>query len=382
MAPISLDPDADLTIHVIQRGPVKFRQVEFKVLTAAISASPYWHTFIRYRSGTAGIAANTTHVEDTGITIVAIEIVLRSLHRAYYSNVGKAQASGEQLKSSESVTSGEESSRHKAAAESGVACLPSQAPTNISALDEATVVLLEDPKGVDAHIPRRLWSADIDDVWGVLALLNLEIPHECPGKFGVDWKVVSPWYRVWRRTTFATFNTQADFEKTLFPTFAFKDEEGSRYATKWLCQNTSVGNIAEYSPLVHTQGTQWYLHLHLPREVISRLRVRRSLLRAKVSEEIWSIVRGPRGWLSASGNCCCWVVAQYNYLEALQKAGVLCPELDRKKTIMELVECIKTVEYREPLNPCLKCTNANITQSLQMVIKTASNFDGMNLFGI
>lgn len=252
-----------------QGGPVKFKQIEFKVLTAAISVSSYWNTFVLYKNGTAGIAANATNVEDTGITIVAIEIVLRSLHRAYYNKVGKAQGSDEQLKSSESVASGEASIGHKAAAGSGVACLPNQAPADISAPDEATVVQLEDPKGVEAHFPQRLWSVDIDDVWGVLALVNLGSPSsEYPGKFDVDWTVVSPWYRVWRRASFATFNTQPDFEKALFSAFAFKDEEGFKSATRWLCQNTSVGNIAEYSPLVHSQGTQWYLHLHLPREVI------------------------------------------------------------------------------------------------------------------
>lgn len=72
-------------------------------------------------------------------------------------------------------------------------------------------------------------------------------------------------------------------------------------------------------------------------------------------------------------------MAHYNYLKALQKAGVLCPELDHKKNIMELVKLMEKVEYEEPLNACVKCSNANVTSHLGEAIRVASNFKGITI---
>lgn len=38
---------------------------------------------------------------------------------------------------------------------------------------------------------------------------------------------------------------------------------------------------------------------------------------------------------------------------------------------MELVELMKTAEYEEPLDPCLKCSKANITSHLRSAIRVA-----------
>lgn len=72
-------------------------------------------------------------------------------------------------------------------------------------------------------------------------------------------------------------------------------------------------------------------------------------------------------------------MAHYNYLKALEEAGVLCPELDHKKTIMELVKRMKTVEYEEPLNACMKCSKANITSHLGEAIGVGSVFQGITI---
>ncbi|KAK7729229.1 urea permease [Diaporthe eres] len=301
MAPTSLDPNADTLVRVVQRGPVTFKQTEFKVLAAAISVCRYWEAFIRHMNGTSGFKPNNTHVEDTGITIVAVEIVLRGLHQAYHH---RQSNSGSPNEGDENSVEGQVTNNESVTVSDGGAAPP------LGAMD------------VDVYFPQELVKADIDDVWGVLALVNLEIVDKShKGKFDLDRKVVESWFLKWRETSFATFNTQTDFEKVLFPTFAFEDSKGFRLATKWLCQRTSVGNIAEYSPMVHSQGTQ-------------------------------------------CDKCACWVVAHYNYLKALEEAGVLCPELDHKKTIMELVKRMKTVEYEEPLNACMKCSKANITSHL------------------
>lgn len=58
---------------------------------------------------------------------------------------------------------------------------------------------------------------------------------------------------------------------------------------------------------------------------------------------------------------------------------MLCPELDHKKTIMELVERMETVEYEEPLNACVKCSNANITTNLRAAIQVGSAYEGINI---
>lgn len=370
---ISLDPNADTLIRVIQQGPVEFEEKEYKVLAAALSASPYWGSFIRHMNGTSGFKPNKEHIEDTGITIVAVEIVLRGLHRLYRKRESMrttASSTETGVKTSEPVKISE--------------------PVKTSASAKIEKSSPEKNEGLSPREP-----SDIDDVWGVLALINLSFDgKEHKGKFNVDSNVVVDWFHWWRRTNFATFNTQADFEKVLFPTFAFQDDEGFRFATKWLCQRTSVGNIQEYSPLVHTQGTQWYLHLHLPKSVIcecshtskltslysdsktAQIRIARSKLRREISNEIWSIVRGEGGWLS-NAKCDCWVVAHYNYLNALKKAGVLSPELDRKKTIMELVQSMRKVEYKEPLDPCRKCSTAEITCHLKSAIQIAESFKGL-----
>jgi len=255
-----------------------FKKTEFKVLAAAISASPYWASFIKHMSGASGFKPNSTHIEDTGITVVSVEIVLRGLHQSYHqreltrtfaSNVeGRADCN-------EPVDMGEASNTKNEALGSGTAIRADQPPANISISGEATNPLPEkggptsslSPFNVQARFPPELSEADIDDVWGVLALVNLSF-GEHKGKFDVDWSVVRPWFLEWRETTFATFRTPDDFRKVLFPTFAFLDPKGFCHATKWLCQNTSVGNIEEYSPLVHGQKTQWYLHLHLPKDVM------------------------------------------------------------------------------------------------------------------
>lgn len=278
MESIFLDPNADTMVRVIQRGPVKPKQTDFKVLAAAISTSRYWEAFIRHMNGTSGFKPNKTHVEDTGITIVAVEIVLRGLHQAYHhrkssgggSNEGDENSADEQAKNNESVTVGEGISGKDGAL--GLDALASAlTEANKPLPGDGGAVPRPDPVDVGVYFPDELFKAEIDDVWGVLALVNLEIVGKSyKGKFDITQAMVKPWFLKWRETSFATFNTQADFEKVIFPTFAFEDSEGFCLATKWLCQRTSVGNIAEYSPLVHSQGTQWYLHLHLPAGVMCK----------------------------------------------------------------------------------------------------------------
>lgn len=400
MAPISLDPNADTSFWVAQRGPVKHKKVEFKVLANALSANSYWGRFLRHMSGASGFKPNDTHIEDTGITVVAVEIVLRGMHQDYHrrkNNIHGPNSSDEssvegQVNNDESVTANGASSATDGAPGFDAASLANQTPADDGASSSPEIM------DVGVYFPHELFKADIDDVWGVTALINLVIAgKKHKGKFDVDRKVVEPWFIKWRETSFKTFSTQADFEKVLFPTFAFNDSEGFLQATKWLCQRTSVGNIAEYNPFVHSHGTQWYLHLHLPPTVICKsptfsyllltytdgktawVRIARSRLRTKVSNEIWSIIRGEDGWLLHSDKCTCWVVAHYNYLKALEKAGVLCPELDHKKSIMELVERMKTVEYDEPLNACIKCSKANITRNLQEAIHVGSTCKGVSI---
>lgn len=275
MAPISLDPNADTLVRVTQRGPVGFKSVDFMVLAAALSSSPYWSVFLRHINGARGLKPNRTHVEDTGITVDSVEIVLRALHQAYHQrkSTGHGHSSTEgQVESNESVATGGASNEKDGAPGFDAASLANASPpANQSVVGNGEAVSRPDSMDVNAYFPQELFKADIDDVWGVAALVNLEIfgkTHK--GKFDIDWTVVQPWFLKWRETSFMTFNTQADFEKVLFPTFAFEDPKGFRFATKWLCQNTSVGNIAEYSPLVHSQGTRWYLHLHLPAEVMCK----------------------------------------------------------------------------------------------------------------
>lgn len=109
----------------------------------------------------------------------------------------------------------------------------------------------------------------------------------------------------------------------------------------------------------------------------ARIRVARSQLRTKVSDQVWSLVRGHDGWLLNSDKCACWIVAHYNYLKALKKAVVLRPELNHKLSILELVERMKEVKYEEPLNACMKCSAANITSNLRKAIHIGSQFDGI-----
>ncbi|KAL2279645.1 hypothetical protein FJTKL_13327 [Diaporthe vaccinii] len=350
MAPTSLDANADAMVRIVQRGPVDFKQTEFMVLTTVFSVSRYWEAFIRHMNGNSGFMPNNTHVEDTGITIVAVEIVLRGLHQAYHH---RQSNSGSSKKGDENNIEGTVTNNESVTLSDGGAAPPLG------------------PMDVDVYFPQELFKADIDDVWGVLALVNLDIAGKShKGKFDVDRKVVESWFLKWREASFATLNTQTDFEKVLFPTFAFEDSKGFSLATKWLCQRTSVGNIAEYSPLVHSQGTQWKA---------AQIRIARSQLRVQVSDKVWSVIRGHDGWLLHSDKCACWVVAHYNYLKALEKAGVLCPELDHKKTIMELVNLMKTVEYEEPLNACMKCSNANITSHLDEAFRIGSIFKGITI---
>lgn len=407
MAPISLDPNADTLVRVIQKGPVKVKETVFKVLAAALSASPYWKSFITHMDGASGFKPNKTHVEDTGITIVAVEIVLRGLHRSYHrrqSNSAGLKNSAEstvegKAKDTELVTTGDASSGENGILRSGATSLENRPPVNINVSVKVDDPLPEDDdldlppdlRDMEVYFPHELSKSKIDDVWGVLALVNLDVDRKKKqGKFGVDWTVLRPWFFKWRETKFATFKTKEEYEKVLFPTFAFHDSAGFSYATKWLCRNTSVGNIEEYSPQVHSQGTVWYIHLHVPKNImcecttlfaiassththckIAQIRIARSQLRVKVSEAIWSIVRGLNGWLSEA-KCDCWIVAEYNYLKALEEAGVLCPELDHKKTIVDLVERMGKVEYEEPLDPCIRCSNTNITSHLRSAIQAAS----------
>lgn len=241
-------------IIVIQKGPVKYKKVKYKVLAAALSASPYWGSFIRHMNGASGLKPNPKHIEDTGITVVAVEIVLRGLHWLYH----KRESMRTTASSTEAGVKSSEPAKTSASAK-----IEESSPEKNEGLSP------REPSDVEAYFPPELKKIGIDDVWGVLALINLNFDgKEHKGKFNVDSNVVVDWFHWWRESNFATLNTQADFEKVLFPTFAFRDEEGFRDATKWLCQRTSVGNIQEYSPFVHGQGTQWYLHLHLPKDVI------------------------------------------------------------------------------------------------------------------
>lgn len=85
MEPESLDPHADTVVCIIQKGPVSFKKTELKVLAAALSASPYWQSFIRHMDGSSGLKPNHTHIEDTGITIAAVKIFFWVLHLSHQS---------------------------------------------------------------------------------------------------------------------------------------------------------------------------------------------------------------------------------------------------------------------------------------------------------
>lgn len=285
MAPISLDPNADTEIRVIQRGPVEPKQTDFKILAAAVSPSPYLKAFLRHMDGASGFRPNQTHIEDTGITVVAVEIVLRGMHLEHHQRKGHGHSpiNGVQSSTKGQVNNG--------APGFDAATLRSQPPANGGTSDEAEkapprndgAVGTRDPTDMDVYFPRKLQDVGIDDVWGVLALLNLDtLGKKHKGKLDVSCPAVREWFLKWREANFPAFNTQVDFEKLLFPTFAFDDSPGFRLATKWLCQNTSIGNISEYSPFVHSQGTEWYLHLRLPAGVMCK-----SFTFSKIHPEIY-----------------------------------------------------------------------------------------------
>lgn len=275
MAPTSLDPNADTEIRIIQRGPVEPKQTDFKILAAAVSPSPYLKAFLRHMNGASGFRPNKTHIEDTGITVAAVEIVLRGMHLEHR----RRKSHGHSPSPNNGVQSSTEGQVNSGAPGFDAATLGSQSPANSGTSDEAEKALpkddgavgTRDPVDMDVYFPSELQDVGIDDIWGVLALLNLDtLGKEHRGKFDVGCPVVQEWFLKWREANFPAFNTQVDFEKLLFPTLAFDDSLGFRLATKWLGQNTSIGNISEYSPFVHSQGTEWYLHLRLPAGVMCK----------------------------------------------------------------------------------------------------------------
>lgn len=103
----------------------------------------------------------------------------------------------------------------------------------------------------------------------------------------------------------------------------------------------------------------------------------RNQLRTEVSNQIWDIVRGDNGFLSGAG-CFCRVVATYNYVSSLEKVGILEPELSRKKTVWQVMQLLRRVEYSEPAAACIRCCSKTIQANLKAA-QRIGDFDGMNL---
>lgn len=329
-----------------------------------------------------GLRGTHIHTEDTGISVNSVEIAVRALHQKYH------------LENNASTTKEAESQRTLA-------------------------------KDTSAFFPAELFKVDSYDVWGVMALVNLEvrdftevrtigngkvviekewddITHR--GKFLIDSGIVRGWFREWRSKTSCTYVAQDQFEQILFPTWAFQDEEGWAQTTAWLCRNTSTGQIAEYSPFIHGDQARvsqdYYTHLHLPKSVIGKfpctsrcfcslltgywwgnlaaIRQFRNQLRCRTSDTIWNIVRGEGGFLS-NAVCRCRVVATYNYLSVLEERGILVPELNRKKTVNQIVQGLRDVEYLEPASACIKCCSNTIQKNLAAARDVGSSFDGLTL---
>lgn len=209
-----------------------------------------------------GLRGTHIHKEDTGITLKAVEIVLRALHHNFHvKSCAKTETRAEQSNAS---------------------------------MKEDHVKETNDSTEGDKAFPDELLKVDAYDIWAVIALVNVnvsdftEVPQrkdnrtvpskdwtksiEFRGKFLVDSHIVRAWFLEWRTRMLRTLDTQAKNEQMLFPFWAFQDEAGWRYTTQWLCRNTSTGQIAEFSPFIRGEKARasrdYYQHLHLPKYVI------------------------------------------------------------------------------------------------------------------
>lgn len=206
----TLDPEWDTAIVIQQEADGLTKQVEFRVRAAALSPSQYWEDFLQHMTPTSGLCPNNKHIEDTGISVEAVGIALWSLHYEY-----QIQKTIRANKTEENKEDGGESS-------------------NLTP---------------DTFFPSELFEATIDDVWGLVALVDVTLSDSKilhAGKFQMNAKTVEPWFlKWWREIQFGAYDTQDDFEKILFPTYALSDKNGWRQATKWLYLNTSAGQISE-----------------------------------------------------------------------------------------------------------------------------------------
>ncbi|ROW00419.1 hypothetical protein VPNG_07931 [Cytospora leucostoma] len=391
MAPIVIDPNADTTIYLTEKNEHEsLENIELRVLAAVLEDNSYWSKFLGHRSTKADTWSSEEHIEETIVSATAVEIVLRALHFDYHSKLKKSEADEDERRSNhENVVDGvgntlseDDQNEHNSLMkpENGGMC---NAQGSNQAADP------EQPVELEIYFPKELFDVPVDVVWAVLLLVNFEtcrVAHKA--NLDVNRKVLLPWFQKWWQTNVPGHETSLDFEYLLFPTFALNDAIGWSYTTQWLCEHTSRGQISEQSPLdLHDSvAIEKYRHLHLPKEVIARIRVARHQLYVHLEKEVWSVARGKGGWFSEYATCACRVVAAYNYRKALQVAGVVeqkgsryTDRLDPSKTIVELVECLDKVDYEEPSYPCTNCTAVRVKQRLREAKNVATVFRGLCL---
>lgn len=304
---IAIDSRGDTVIRVIQKGKsTKDIVFDCHVSSAALESHRYWSTFINNSTTKPGLTARKHHVEDTGLTANAVEILLRALHLYHYQKQRRKATlkqvenkKAEQKRSEETfveVRWGSEKSRMDSSWPN-----PENLGLASTSLQGSRMIYHSvDPDLLNLYFPDALFDVDVHDVWAILAMVNFDYgaveksPQRQPcaygsdvksstvgatelrgiihhrGKYDVDISVLRPWFLLWRAAALKKMNTQKEYEKLLYPTFCFDDKEGWVEVTKYLCCHTVVGQIHEYSPLAYESNEPWYQHLHLPTWAISK----------------------------------------------------------------------------------------------------------------
>lgn len=226
MAPTILDPDAATTIYLVQKDGHKLvNRVELRILAAALETNSYWTRFLQHMNTTIGFRPSNEHVEDMGISTVAVEIVLRALHHDYHRKLKEFEitgAGGESSINPDGTSTKDKNEDHRedatAARANGNATTMQKGDENMECktpaelVEEALSKVLSklettissrntlmtpfaQPGELGYHFPKELSQISVDGFWGVLPLINFEtcgVDHK--GKLDVDRELLLPWF--------------------------------------------------------------------------------------------------------------------------------------------------------------------------------------------
>ncbi|KAI0452011.1 hypothetical protein F5B21DRAFT_355576 [Xylaria acuta] len=135
-------------------------------------------------------------------------------------------------------------------------------------------------------LPGEFDLLPIKEIWGALTLVSVKAgQHYRRGRYNVPSSVLRKWFSAWFNNHIK-IASQDEYEKLLYPAFAFRDSESFATITKWLAYN-AVGQIQDRNPLMEGKSLPHsYDDMHLPEDILDAVNGAPKVLKDRISEQL------------------------------------------------------------------------------------------------